>query len=112
MLGKDFMKIGPTVGKIQTLKCFIITVMGAAILIWQSCDQFLKIDIYRRISICKAQFWCILINSNTNNTPDKYLSILCTISLAISYVSHLCCAHLCAVPTNFNCNDENRIIYK
>ena len=35
--------------------------------------------------------------------------ILCTISLAISYVPHLVCAHLCAVPTNFNCNDENRI---
>ena len=36
-------------------------------------------------------------------------NILCKISFAISYVSHLFCAHLCAVPTNFNCNDENRI---
>ena len=27
MLGKNFMKIGPTVGKIQALKCFKITVM-------------------------------------------------------------------------------------
>ena len=38
--------------------------------------------------------------------------ILCTISLAISNVSHLFCAHLCAVPINFNCNDENRILGK
>ena len=36
MLGKTFMKIGRTVGKIQALKCFKITVMGAAILIWKS----------------------------------------------------------------------------
>ena len=40
------------------------------------------------------------------------LIILCTISLAISYVSHLFCAHLCAVRINFNCNDENRILGK
>ena len=39
-------------------------------------------------------------------------TILCTISLAISYVSHLFCAHLCAVPINFNSNDENRILGK
>ena len=38
------------------------------------------------------------------------LTILCTISLAISYVSHLLSAHLCAVPINFNCNDEDRIL--
>ena len=38
--------------------------------------------------------------------------ILCTISLAISYVSHLFCAHLCVVPINFNYNDENRILGK
>ena len=37
-------------------------------------------------------------------------TILCTISLAISYASHLFCTHLCAVPINFNCNDENRIL--
>ena len=36
------MKNGPTVWKIQALKCFIITVMPAAILIWQSHDRFLK----------------------------------------------------------------------
>ena len=36
------MKNGPTVWKIQALKCFKITVMPAAILIWQSHDQFLK----------------------------------------------------------------------
>ena len=40
------------------------------------------------------------------------LFILCTISLAISYVSHVFCAHLCAVPINFHCNDENRILGK
>ena len=57
------------------LKRFISTVMGAAILIWKSLDQFLKIAIHRGISVCEAQFWCILINSNTNNTPDKYFSI-------------------------------------
>ena len=33
MLGKILMKIGPTVWKIQALKCFKITVMGAPILI-------------------------------------------------------------------------------
>ena len=47
--------------------------------------------------------------------PDKNASaayILCTISLAISYVSHLFCAHLCVVPINFICNDENRILGK
>ena len=38
--------------------------------------------------------------------------ILCTISLAISYVSHLFCAHLYAVPINFDCIDENRILGK
>ena len=42
VLGKNFMKIEPTVWKIQALKYFNITVMGAAILIWQSHDQFLK----------------------------------------------------------------------
>ena len=70
MLGKNFMKIEPTVWKIQAVKCFKITVMGAAILIWQSRDQFLKIAIQRSISVREAQFWCISINSNTNNTPD------------------------------------------
>ena len=62
MLGKNFMKIGPTVWKIQALKCFKITVMGTATLIWQSHDCFLKIVICRSISVCEAQFWCILIN--------------------------------------------------
>ena len=38
MLGKNFMKIGPIFEKIQALKYFKITVMGAAILIWQSRD--------------------------------------------------------------------------
>ena len=45
------MKIGPTVWKIQALKCF--KVKGATILIWQSCDQFLKIAIHRSISVCE-----------------------------------------------------------
>ena len=40
------------------------------------------------------------------------INILCTISLAISYVSQFFYAHLCAVPINFNCNDENRILGK
>ena len=31
-----------------------------------------------------------------------YMYILCTISLAISYVSHLFCAHLCAMLININ----------
>ena len=52
MLGKNFMKIGPTVWKIQALKCFKITVTGAAILIWQSCDQFLKTAIHRSTYKC------------------------------------------------------------
>ena len=39
-------------------------------------------------------------------------TILCTISLAISYVSHPFCAYLYAVPINFICNDEKRIIGK
>ena len=51
-----------------------------------------------------------------NHSHEIYIeqihTILCTISLAISYVSHLFCAHLCAVPINFNCNDENRILGK
>ena len=64
------MKIGPTVWKIQALKCFKISVMGAAILISQSCDQFLKIAIHRSISVFEAKFWCISVNSNTNYTPD------------------------------------------
>ena len=55
MLGKNFVKIDPTVWKIQALKCFKITVMCAAILIWQSRDQFLKIAIHRSISVCEAQ---------------------------------------------------------
>ena len=50
------------VWKIQALKCFKITVMGAIILIWKSCDPFQKIAIRRSISVCEAQFWCILIN--------------------------------------------------
>ena len=70
MHGKKLMKIGLTVWKIQALECFKITVMGATILIWQSCDHFLKIAICRSISACEAQFWCISINCNTNNTPD------------------------------------------
>ena len=40
------------------------------------------------------------------------IAILCTISLAISYVTHLFSANLRAVPINFNCNDENRILGK
>ena len=47
------MKIGPTVWKIQAFKCFKITVMGAAILIWQSHDQFLKTAIHRSICVVK-----------------------------------------------------------
>ena len=48
-----------------------------------------------------------------SNVPFSIFSnILCTISLAISYVSHLFCAHLCAVSITFNCNDENRILGK
>ena len=43
-------------------------------------------------------------------TVLEELTILCTISLAIFYVSHLFSAHLCAVPINFNCNDEDRIL--
>ena len=43
---------------------------------------------------------------------DHATYTLCTISLAISYVTHLFCAHLCALPINFNCNDENRILGK
>ena len=71
MLGKIFMKIGPTVWKIQALKCFKITVMGAAAsLLWKARYRFLKIAIQRSISVCEAHFWCISINSNTNNTPD------------------------------------------
>ena len=54
MHGKYFMKIGPTDWKIQALKCFKVTFMGATILIWQSRDQFLKIAICRSISVCKA----------------------------------------------------------
>ena len=52
MFGKNFMKIGPTVWKIQASKSFKITVIGAAILIWQSRDQFLKISLHRSISVC------------------------------------------------------------
>ena len=70
MLGKDFMKIGPSVWKVQALECFKITVMGAAILIWQSHDRFLKIALHRSISVCEAQIWCISVNSNTIYTPD------------------------------------------
>ena len=56
MLGKNFMKIGPTVWKIQAFKYFKITVMGATILIWQSRDQFLtrKDMALSAISICSA----------------------------------------------------------
>ena len=47
------------------------------------------------------------LTRNTNVTVAKGLYyILSTISLAISYVSHLFCAHLCSVSINFNCNDE------
>ena len=79
-LGKNFMKIGSTVRKIQALKCFLITVISAAILIWQSRDQFLKIAIHRSISVLEAQFWCISINSNTNN---NLISILVYIYIYI-----------------------------
>ena len=64
------MKIAPTVRKIQAVECFKVTVIGAAILIWQSHDRFLKIAIHRSKNVCESQFWCVLINSNTNNTPD------------------------------------------
>ena len=47
------MKIEPTVWKIQALKCFIDTVMGTTILIWQSHDQFLKIAIHRVLVFVK-----------------------------------------------------------
>ena len=49
-------------------------------------------------------------NSKFEIWPLHY--ILCTISLAISYVSRLFCAHLRAVPNNFNCNNENRVLGK
>ena len=51
------------------------------------------------------------VNSVSTISPG-FVFILCTISLAISYVSYLFCAHLRAVPINFNCNDENRILGK
>ena len=37
------------------------TVMGAAILIWQSRDQFIKIAIHMSISVCEAQFCCFFL---------------------------------------------------
>ena len=71
VLGKIFMKIGPTVWKIQALKCFKITVMGAAILIWQSRDRFLKKALHRSVSVCEAKCWCISINSNANTCNTR-----------------------------------------
>ena len=55
------------------------------------------------------------LGRNLKSCPQdcrKSAYILCTISLAISYVSHRLCAHLRAVPINFNCNDENRVLGK
>ena len=51
-------------------------------------------------------------NTNFDSFVKVTLYILCTISLAILYVLHLFCAHLRAVPINFNCNDETRILGK
>ena len=47
---------------------------------------------------------------NFKPSINKY--ILCTISLAISYVFASLCAHLRAISNNFNCYDENRILGK
>ena len=55
---------------------------------------------------------CALAKGILRNISMKISYILCTISLAISYVLHLFCAHLRALPINFNCNDENRILRK
>ena len=57
--------------------------------------------------------YSLLFSGNTLHDVQKHLKyILCTISLAISYVSHLFCANFCSVSINFNCNDENRILGK
>ena len=61
MLGKNFMKILPTIWKIQALKCFKITVMGAAILIWQSCDPFLKIALPGVLVFVKYNYGVFLL---------------------------------------------------
>ena len=41
----------------------------------------------------------IEFSTSSSVTNLLYYTILCTISLAISYVSHLFCAHLCAVQS-------------
>ena len=106
------MKIGPTVGKIQALKCFKITVMGAAILIWQSRDRFLKIAIHRRTNVCVAKFCCILINSSTKT---HLISILvdiytgknifelfsCEFMTSLHTASHVTCTNV-AIVKSFN----------
>ena len=48
----------------------------------------------------------------TDGWTDDAKTILCTISLAISYDSNIFCAHLCAVLINLNCNEKNRILGK
>ena len=65
---------------------FIGSTRGQSVILWQS---YCASRVVRTIAYLKA--------------------ILCTISLAIYYVSDLFCAHLCAVLINFNCNGENRI---
>ena len=61
-------------------------------------------------SCCPLQISALKTCINDEIFCNQY--ILCTISLAISYVSHHFCAHLCAVSINFNCIDENRILGK
>ena len=87
-------------------------------LLTNSCRLSLSgLYLQEKISL-KLQWYCIQTFCNVESArafkfEKKHIQhILCTISLAISYVSHLFCAHLCAVPINFYCNDENRILGK
>ena len=60
----------------------------------------------------RKEMFVLLIGTDIHFFECQVKNILCTISLAISNVSHLFCAHLCAVPISFNCNEENRILGK
>ena len=73
-----------------------------------------QLKFYACLDQCMAEGPMYVQNAvkDSNKWSLKCVYILCTISLAISYVSHLFCAHLCAMPINCNCNEENRILGK
>ena len=89
------------------LQCVIVVFLSYTVLLFKLISKTKMMLSF--VLLCCFQIISIAVKKTDINRTPNYLTILCTISLALSNVSHPFWAHLCAISNNFNCNDENRI---